>query len=43
MPAVHNEIQSASLNPDFVLMATEALASENSKGILGNKVLVSAA
>lgn len=43
LPAVHNEIPSASLNPDFVLMAPEALASENSKGILGNKVLVSAA
>jgi mono/diheme cytochrome c family protein len=38
LPAVHNEIPTASLNPDFVLMAPEALATE-STGILGNTML----
>jgi hypothetical protein len=35
---VRNEIPTASLNPDFVLMAPEALATE-SNGILGNRML----
>lgn len=39
LPAVHNEIPSASLNPDFVLMAPEAIGNEN-KGILGNSSLM---
>lgn len=40
LPAVHNEIPAASLNPDFVLMAPEALATEDND-ILSNTGLLS--
>jgi mono/diheme cytochrome c family protein len=39
LPAVHNEIPTASLEKDFLLMAPEAVATE-STGILGNKMLL---